>query len=155
MKKRIVSNSPDDTMRIGRRLAVFLRAGDNIILDGDLGSGKTLFTKGIARGLKVPNYEYVNSPSFTLVKQYKGRVNLYHFDLYRLERLEDIEYIGVKEYLSGFGIVVIEWACRMGALLPSQYLAIKINTTGPSSRNFLFEAKGRRYDHIISRYFRR
>ncbi|MFA5068782.1 MAG: tRNA (adenosine(37)-N6)-threonylcarbamoyltransferase complex ATPase subunit type 1 TsaE [Candidatus Omnitrophota bacterium] len=154
MKKKIISKSPDDTIRLGCLLARFLQAGDNIILDGDLGSGKTLFTKGIAAGLKIPNPEYVNSPSFTLIKEYKGPVNLYHLDLYRLDRLEDIEYIGVKEYLNGDGVVVIEWARRMGALLPVEYLGIRIDITGPCGRDFLFEGKGRRYDHIISRYFR-
>ncbi|TRZ49274.1 MAG: tRNA (adenosine(37)-N6)-threonylcarbamoyltransferase complex ATPase subunit type 1 TsaE [Dehalococcoidia bacterium] len=155
MKKYIISDSPEATRRLGESLAGFLKPGDNIILNGNLGSGKTLFTKGIAKGIGIERPEYVNSPSFVIVKEYKGRINLYHFDLYRLEDLKDIEYIGVKEYLNGDGIVVIEWAERMKGLLPAQYMDIHIDITGERERRFFFKAHGKRYDHIISRYIKR
>ena len=155
MKKYIISDSPEATQRLGESLAKLLEPGDNVILNGTLGSGKTLFTKGIARGLGVEKPEYVNSPSFVLVKEYKGRINLYHFDLYRLDNLEDIEYIGVKEYLNGDGIAVIEWAQRMKGLLSEEHLSVHIDITGQSERRFSFNAHGKRYDHIISRYVKR
>jgi tRNA threonylcarbamoyladenosine biosynthesis protein TsaE len=156
MKKYIISNAPEQTQELGKSLAGLLCAGDNIILNGNLGSGKTLFTKGIASGLGVKRPEYVNSPSFVIAKEYKGRrIRLYHFDLYRLDDLSDIEYLGVKDYLNGEGVVVIEWAERMRKLLPQEYLDINIGITGKSKRRFILEAHGKRYDNIISRYIKR
>jgi tRNA threonylcarbamoyladenosine biosynthesis protein TsaE len=155
MKKYIISNGPEQTQELGRSLAGLLCAGDNIILNGNLGSGKTLFTKGIAAGLGVKKPEYVNSPSFVIAKEYEGRrIRLYHFDLYRLDDLSDIEYIGVKEYLDGEGVVVIEWAERMKKLLPKGYLDIRIDIKGESKRRFALQAHGKRYDNIISRYIK-
>jgi tRNA threonylcarbamoyladenosine biosynthesis protein TsaE len=154
MERYIISNSPEATQHLGQSLAGYLRPGDNIILNGAIGSGKTLFTKGIARGLKVDRPEYVNSPSFVLVKEYEGRVNLYHFDLYRLDDIRDIEYIGVKEYLNGDGIVVIEWAQRMKGFMPVSCLDVYIDFAGKDKRRFSFNACGKRYDNIISRYIK-
>ena len=154
MKNFLISNSMHETKELGARLAKLLRPGDNIALTGNLGSGKTTLTKGIARGLKIEKPEYVNSPSFVLMKEYKGRANLYHFDLYRLDSLEDIEYIGMQEYLDGDGIVVIEWADRMKMLLPSEYLEISINITAEEKREFTFIAHGKRYNNIVSRYIK-
>jgi tRNA threonylcarbamoyladenosine biosynthesis protein TsaE len=154
MKMHIFSDSPDKTKELGSRLAGLLSTGDNIILNGGLGSGKTVFTKGIAAGLGVKRPEYVNSPSFVLVKEYKGRIGLYHFDLYRLDRLYDIEYIGVKEYFNRDGVVVIEWAERMKSLLPAEYLDVSIDITGQDKRRFSFSGYGKRYIDIISRYIK-
>ena len=155
MKKYIISDNPEKTLILGRSLAGLLSAGDSIILNGNLGSGKTLFTKGIAKGLGVDNPEYVNSPSFVIAKEYKGqRINLYHFDLYRLDNPSDIEYIGVEEYFNREGVVVIEWAEKMKNLLPSEYLDVRIGIIGKSKMRFSFKAYGKRYDNIISRYIR-
>ncbi len=154
MKNFLISKSINETKALGARLAKLLRPGDNIALTGNLGSGKTTFTKGIARGLKIEKPEYVNSPSFVLMKEYKGRANLYHFDLYRLDSLEDIEYIGMQEYLDGDGVVVIEWADRMKMLLPSEYLEISINITAKEKRRFTLIAHGKRYNNIVSRYIK-
>ncbi len=113
----ITTKSEQETIAEGKRLASFLKAGDLAALTGDLGSGKTTFTKGIASGLGVENPEYVNSPSFVLIREYKGEIPLYHFDLYRLDNLQDMGYIGIQEYLDGDGVVVIEWADKLGKLL--------------------------------------
>jgi tRNA threonylcarbamoyladenosine biosynthesis protein TsaE len=156
MKKYIISDSPEETQALGQSLAGLLYAGDNIILNGNLGSGKTLFTKGIAMGLGVKRPEYVNSPSFVIAKEYKGRcIVLYHFDLYRLDNLSDIEYIGLEEYFNGKGVVVIEWAQRLKGLLPSEYMDINIKITGKSKRRFFLKAYGKRYNNIIGRYIKR
>jgi len=154
MKNSLISNSVNETKALGEKLAKLLKPGDNIALTGNLGSGKTTFTKGLARGLKIEKPEYVNSPSFVLMKEYKGRANLYHFDLYRLDSLEDIEYIGMQEYLDGDGIVVIEWADRMKILLPSEYLEVSISITAEKKRKFTFIAHGKRYNDIVSRYIK-
>jgi tRNA threonylcarbamoyladenosine biosynthesis protein TsaE len=154
MKDCFVSHSPKQTEGLGEKLAASLDPGDNITLSGNLGSGKTLFTKGIAKGLGVDKPEYVNSPSFVIVKEYSGRVNLYHFDLYRIDHLEDIEYLGIREYLNGNGVTVIEWAEKMDRLLPVEYLNIKIEITASNKRRFWLEPHGKRYDYIVSRYIK-
>ncbi|MFH1867875.1 MAG: tRNA (adenosine(37)-N6)-threonylcarbamoyltransferase complex ATPase subunit type 1 TsaE [Candidatus Omnitrophota bacterium] len=150
----MIANSVKDTLAFGRRLAHFLEAGDVVALTGDLGSGKTTFTKGIAAGLKVSDPEYVNSPSFVLVKEYKGRLNLYHFDLYRLDRMDDMEYIGISEYMDGDGVVVIEWANKLKGLLPSEYLEICINIAGKNKRKLELKAHGEKYLNIIRGYIK-
>ena len=152
MNNSIVSNSLKDTKSIGEKLAKLLKPGDNIALIGELGSGKTTFTKGLASGLGVKDPEYVNSPSFVLLKEYEARINLYHFDLYRIESLGDIDYIGISEYINGDGITVIEWADKMKALMPAEYLKITIRITGKERRVFNFKPYGKRYYNIISRY---
>jgi len=154
MKNFLISKNAKETQMLGARLAKLLNPGDNIALTGNLGSGKTTFTKGLARGLNIEKPEYVNSPSFVLMKEYKGRANLYHFDLYRLDSLEDIEYISMREYLDGDGIVVIEWADRMKMLLPAQYLEISIGIAAEKKRKFTFIGHGKRYNNIISRYLK-
>jgi tRNA threonylcarbamoyladenosine biosynthesis protein TsaE len=155
MKNYFISNSPEETEALGASLAKLLKPGDNITLSGNLGSGKTLFTKGIARGLKIDNPEYVNSPSFVVIKEYTGRVNLYHFDLYRLDSLNDIEYIGVRDYLDGNGVVVIEWSEKMQGLLTAEHLNIDIGIISDTKRRFFLKAHGKRYDYIVSRYIKR
>lgn len=113
----IISHSPEETFEAGNRLADELRAGDVIALDGDLGAGKTHFTKGLAHGLGVELS--VTSPTFTLVHEYSGgRLSLFHFDFYRLENEEDIHRIGLEDYLSDDGVLVIEWASRFPHWLP-------------------------------------
>lgn len=150
----VVTESEQATVAEGNKLAHFLKAGDLIALTGELGCGKTTFTKGIAAGLKVKNSAYVNSPSFVLVKEYKGRINLYHFDLYRLDSIDDIEYIGIQEYLGGDGVVVIEWADKLKNLLPGEYLEIRIDMIRKDKRRFEFKAHGKHYLDIIRRYLK-
>lgn len=140
---------------MGKRLAHFLEPGDVLALTGELGSGKTTFTKGIAMGLGIAHPEYVNSPSFVLIKEYKGRIDLYHLDLYRLDRLYEIEYIGFQEYLKGDGIVVIEWAEKLEHFLPDEYLQVHIDIKDKDTRRFNFKGYGRRYSNIIRRYLMR
>lgn len=121
------SNSPEETFRLGEKLGKEAKAGDVLCLDGDLGVGKTVFTQGFAKGLGVT--DYVNSPTFTIVKEYEGRLPLYHFDMYRLGDESELLEIGYEEYFFGQGVCIIEWPERVPDLLPSEskWLRIKKN----------------------------
>ncbi|HLK59964.1 MAG TPA: tRNA (adenosine(37)-N6)-threonylcarbamoyltransferase complex ATPase subunit type 1 TsaE [Chthonomonadaceae bacterium] len=111
-----------ETAAWGEALGARLRAGDVVALLGDLGTGKTTLTQAVARGLGVT--EPVSSPTFTLVQEYRGRVPLFHFDPYRLERSEDMVDLGFEEYLERGGVVVVEWADKLGDLLPTDRLTL-------------------------------
>jgi tRNA threonylcarbamoyladenosine biosynthesis protein TsaE len=132
---RIITKSERETIMVGEEIAKHLRPGDMVALSGDLGAGKTTLVKGIAKGLGIKNYRYVNSPSFTLVKEYKGKIPLFHFDVYRLNGLKDIEDIGYEDYLARAGVVVIEWSNKMTRILPKKHLDISLKISGPSKRS--------------------
>lgn len=115
----LLSRSPEETFRIGRLLADGLQAGDVVALIGELGSGKTCLTQGIARGLGVPEGYAVTSPTFTLINEYPGQtLPLYHLDVYRLTGYEDLPEMGYDEYLYGRGVMVIEWAEKIREAVP-------------------------------------
>ena len=95
----ILSGNPEETFSIGKIIGEYLTKGDVLALMGELGSGKTCFTHGVARGIGVPEKYLITSPSFTLINEYRGKINLYHFDLYRLQGLQDMEDLGYEEYL--------------------------------------------------------
>ena len=125
-KSAFRTHSPEETQEIGVKIGCQLNRGDVVALIGDLGVGKTCLTQGIARGAGVRQDETVNSPSYILINEYEGKIPIYHIDLYRLEQLEDIIALGLEEYLEGDGICVIEWADRMGELLPESHIQVKI-----------------------------
>ena len=113
----IISHSPQETFELGRQFAASLRRGAVLALAGDLGAGKTQFSKGLAAGLGVE--AEVTSPTFTLIHEYPGgRLPLFHIDLYRLEEEEEVLGIGLDEYLDGDGVTVIEWADKFAELMP-------------------------------------
>jgi tRNA threonylcarbamoyladenosine biosynthesis protein TsaE len=115
----LISKSPAETVRIGRILGEGLQAGDVVALTGELGAGKTCLTQGIAGGLGVPENYAVTSPTFTLINEYPGReAALIHVDLYRLQGAADLADTGFEEYLSGGGVVVIEWADKIREAVP-------------------------------------
>lgn len=121
----LLSKSPEETFRIGRILADGLEAGDVVALTGELGSGKTCLTQGIANGLGVPESYVVTSPTFTLINEYPGRqVDLYHLDVYRLTGYADLAEMGYDEYLSGRGVMVIEWAEKVLEAVPVDALFV-------------------------------
>jgi tRNA threonylcarbamoyladenosine biosynthesis protein TsaE len=146
-----ISKSISSTLNIGKKIAENLEAGDIICLFGELGSGKTVLTKGIASGLGI-NKSKIVSPSFVLIRQYnQSRLPLYHFDLYRLKAPKDILLLGYEEYLYGEGIAVIEWADKLGYLLPKDYLGIELFVRGESERLFEFKACGRHYQELLEK----
>ena len=132
---RLVSQTPEDTKTIGKALARALRAGDSIGLIGELGAGKTQLVKGLALGIGIDEDE-VTSPSFGLINEYAGDKKLYHVDLYRLDTIEDIETLGLMDYLGGDGICVIEWADRLGEGLSLTDTVVRIEIL-PDGRRML------------------
>ena len=131
---KLISKSVEETIAIGERLASKLKAGDVVALIGDLGAGKTVLTKGIARGLGVKKTRYVNSPTFVIIKEYEARLPLYHLDLYRLNSLDLLDSESYEEYLYGSGVTVIEWADKIRGILPKRYIEVKLSAAGESCR---------------------
>ena len=117
-------NNLEETEEFGIKLGKILKSGDIVCLNGDLGAGKTTLTKSICLGLGVE--EYITSPTFTLINQYKGRVPVYHFDVYRLENVDELYDLGFDEYFYGNGVCIIEWAERIEKLLPRERLVLDI-----------------------------
>lgn len=146
-----LSRSPAATQALAAALGKWLAPGDLLALHGALGSGKTEFVHGLARGLEVPGDAGVASPSFTLIHEYQGRAPLVHIDLYRLENLPPEMLPDLEEYLSGDRVAVVEWAERLGPLLPRDYLEIVIEITGENTREFLFGGHGPRGKELVQR----
>ena len=123
---------PADTMRCGRALAPLLDPGDVILLSGDLGAGKTQLTKGVAEGLSVA--EPVTSPTFNILLVHQGRIPLYHFDLYRLERAEELEDLDYYATLESDGVSIVEWGDKFAEAAPAQGLSVSIVIEGDEER---------------------
>lgn len=126
MSRRIIESfCEEDTRKLGENLAAACRAGDVVLLDGDLGAGKTVFTKGFGRGLGIE--EPISSPTYTIMQIYEeGRLPLYHFDVYRIADMEEMDEIGYEDYFYGDGICLIEWAELIQALLPESAVQVRI-----------------------------
>ena len=146
MEWTFFSLSEERTKQLAAKLAVYLQPGDVITLSGNLGAGKTTFTKGLAAGLEIKRS--VTSPTFTIIKEYQGRLPLYHIDAYRLE--DSDEDIGFGEYLDGEGVTVIEWAVFIEDFLPDELLAISITYETEDTRQITFRATGSRYESILN-----
>ena len=121
----IETRSPEETFRLGRKLGEAALPGQVFTLTGDLGTGKTVFTQGFAKGLGIA--EPVNSPTFTIVQVYdEGRLPLYHFDVYRIGDVEEMEEVGFEDYVMGEGVSLIEWAELISEILPEKRTAVRI-----------------------------
>lgn len=143
----IVSRSARQTQGVGEQIGKVARAGDVILLVGGLGAGKTCLTQGIAKGLGVN--EYTASPSFVLVREYHGRLPLYHIDLYRLTNLEEVADLGLDGYFQGKGVSVVEWADRALELLPQEHMLVNLSYLSQARRKLRFEPKGGRYEEML------
>lgn len=130
----MISKSPEQTRELGERLAKSLGAGDVVALEGELGSGKTCFVQGMAKGLGVSKDAFVRSPSFTLLNQYEGRIPLYHLDFYRLNHAEDLGDLGLEEYFDGKGVTVIEWAHKFIQSLPKRTIHVHFEIIDENTR---------------------
>ncbi|WP_027625814.1 tRNA (adenosine(37)-N6)-threonylcarbamoyltransferase complex ATPase subunit type 1 TsaE [Clostridium lundense] len=141
--------SIEQTMNIGRQIGKLAKPGDIICLIGDLGTGKTHLTKGIAEGLDI--HEHITSPTFNIVNEYDGRLKFYHFDVYRVNDPDEIAAIGFDEYIFSEGVSVIEWANYIEELIPDEHLTItieKINNENENSRKITLKNFGERYNYI-------
>jgi len=145
----LVTLSAEETHALGAALGQILAAGDFIALIGDLGAGKTHFVKGVAAGLGVPDDDPVTSPTYTLLNIYPGRIPLYHFDLYRLASAEQVDDLGFAEYFSGDGVCLVEWAERLGYILPSEHLSINFFHSGDDRRRLVFSTAGARAEMLV------
>lgn len=149
---KVTSTSVSDTLSVGRKIAENLQKGDIICLFGQLGSGKTVLTKGIASGLGIKKNKII-SPSFVLIREYaktQAKLPFYHFDLYRLKAPKDVLTLGYEEYLYGDGITVIEWADRLEYLLPREFLKVELFIKAESQRLLKFSAMGERYMELLA-----
>jgi len=131
--RSILSRKEAETRAAGESLAATLGPGDTVLLTGDLGMGKTVFARGTAVGLGV-DAEQVRSPSFTLVNLYSGRLPVYHIDLYRIEKVEDMDELGLQEILGGDGVAIVEWAERLGPYRPDGAVEVRIEDRGGQER---------------------
>ncbi|MDO3408583.1 tRNA (adenosine(37)-N6)-threonylcarbamoyltransferase complex ATPase subunit type 1 TsaE [Saccharibacillus sp. CPCC 101409] len=144
-----VSRSESDTERLARHFAGLAQPGTVIALDGDLGAGKTKFSQGFAAALGVPGV--VNSPTFTLIKEYEGRIPFYHMDVYRITQGEADE-LGLDEYFEGEGVCIVEWASIIADLLPGSRLGLYIESLDADSRKFRCEGIGEPYAGWIEQW---
>lgn len=144
-----IVNTLEDTMSIGKQIGKLAGKGDIICLTGDLGTGKTHMSKGIAEGLGID--EHITSPTFNIVNEYhSGRLTLYHFDVYRVNDPDEIYAIGFDEYIFGEGVSLIEWANYIEELIPNEYLYINIKKMPEKGENFrkiTIESYGSKYDY--------
>lgn len=136
-----------ETMLFGEKLGRSIDRKLLICLDGDLGAGKTCMSKGIAKGLGIE--EEVTSPTFILVEEYHGRMDLYHFDVYRIDDSEELYFIGFDEYLSKEAVVVIEWANRIEEILPKERLDIVIEYVQDTGRKVDLTALGSKAQSVL------
>ncbi|MBV7509312.1 tRNA (adenosine(37)-N6)-threonylcarbamoyltransferase complex ATPase subunit type 1 TsaE [Bacillus sp. sid0103] len=139
----------EETFQFAKKLAGFLQPRDVIALEGDLGAGKTTFTKGLAKGLEVK--KTVNSPTFTIIKEYKGRLPLFHMDVYRVA--DAFEDLGFDEYFEGDGVTVVEWAHLIEEQLPQERLTIYLYREEGDQRRMVFVPQGKRYEQLCKEIF--
>ena len=145
-----MSGSEEQTMELGAALGRAAAAGLTVLLTGDLGAGKTVFAKGIARGLMIDPAD-VTSPTYVLCREYAGRLPLYHFDLYRLSSADEVYEIGWQEYAEGRGVTVVEWPERLDDLAPGDALTVTINTEGEHTRRISLRAGGEGSGYCLDR----
>ena len=140
---RVTTHSEEETVQIAQNLELEKFPNMIITLSGDLGSGKTVFTKGIAHGLGIDG---ITSPTFNIIKEYDGELPLYHMDVYRLEG--NIDNIGLTDYFTKGGVVVIEWADMIKEYLPKDRLDIKIKIVDENTRVLIFTPHGEKYENL-------
>ena len=159
-----ISHSEAQTQRLGMRLGELLCGGELILLNGQLGTGKTTFTQGLARGMGIN--ANINSPTFTLLKEYAGQLAappgngrtphrgpaLYHFDLYRLDDPAEIFDLGFEEYFSTDGVCVVEWAEKADLYWPADHLDIRLKMLSDTKRGLFFAAVGPRYCELLRQF---
>ena len=145
----IVTTSPRQSQNLGRNLGKLVQGGEIIGLVGELGAGKTCFVRGFAQGIEVGADAWVRSPTFTLINEYSGRLPVYHIDLYRVGKQEELDSLNLREYLYGDGVSLIEWFEFLPAHEVDEYLELRIAHGGGNRRQLTFIAHGRRYEELL------
>lgn len=145
MEKLITINNIDETISLGKRIGELLKPHMLITLNGDLGAGKTTFTKGIGKGLNIKRI--INSPTFTILKQYQGTLRLSHFDAYRLEGESDD--LGFEEIIDSDDVCVVEWSEFIEDILPRERLEIVIRRIDDNKREFVLNPIGKQYELLV------
>jgi tRNA threonylcarbamoyladenosine biosynthesis protein TsaE len=141
MRIELVAQTPDDTIAVGEAIASLLRPGDAVALTGELGAGKTTLVRGAARGLGFDGS--VASPTFTLVREYPATIRIYHVDVYRLERVQEVLDLGLDEMVADGGVVFVEWGDTVEGLLPDEHLLIELTRDdGTEARNVVLTGTG-------------
>ncbi len=143
----LMSHSPEETFRLGESLGKIAGPGDVFCLNGELGTGKTVFAKGVAAGLEVKGR--VASPTFTLINEHRGRIPFYHMDVYRLGSPEEMWDLGYEEYIYGRGVTLVEWAHLVDDFLPGDRLDINISQAGDQSREITIIPRGERHGLLV------
>ncbi|AGY82232.1 tRNA (adenosine(37)-N6)-threonylcarbamoyltransferase complex ATPase subunit type 1 TsaE [Carnobacterium inhibens] len=150
--KTLRARNEEETKTVAADLAKWLEPGDVILLEGNLGAGKTTFTKGLAEGLGIKRV--IKSPTYTIIREYlDGRLPLYHMDVYRLEETGGMD-LGLEEYFEGDGVSIIEWATFIPEDLPQEYLQIKLMPVGEElmERELTFYPIGKRYEELMQKF---
>jgi tRNA threonylcarbamoyladenosine biosynthesis protein TsaE len=145
---KLLTHNPEETVGLGKAIGRLAMPGDIYLLSGQLGTGKTCLTQGIAQGLEIS--DYVPSPSFVIMREIHGRLPLYHMDFYRLDRLVEIADLGLDDYLYGRGVCVIEWAEKGIEVLPEDHLSVKILYMSEMERSFEINPYGVRYETLVA-----
>ena len=146
----IKTASVKETIAIGKKLGRLMSPGDVICLTGELGAGKTHFVKGIALGLGIRGKD-ITSPTFIIINEYKGKIPLYHIDLYRIGVIEDLRDIGMDEIVYGKGVTAIEWAERIKDILPDERLDITLKWVDDKTRSIEIRAFGHHHKEILDK----
>lgn len=145
---KIELNSLKDTEKFGERLGEVLKKGDIVCLNGDLGAGKTTLTKSIGLGLGVK--DYITSPTFALINEYRGRIPVYHFDVYRLENIDELDDLGFDEYFFGEGVCIIEWAEKIETMIPQDRIVLDIKRGQDESKRIIsLRGQGSRFKEVL------
>jgi tRNA threonylcarbamoyladenosine biosynthesis protein TsaE len=144
---KLTTHSAEETQKLGKAIGRLAEPGDIFLLVGELGAGKTCLTQGLAYGLDIQ--EYTLSPSFVIMRELHGRLDLFHMDFYRLDNIAEISDLGLDDYLFGQGVCVIEWANKGMTVLPEDHLLIKIDYLADNDRSFIIEPKGERYIRMV------
>ena len=148
-KFQITTFSLDETQALGQKIGATVTSGTVIALTGDLGSGKTSFVQGLARGLGVSPDFYITSPTFTIINEYPGRYRLFHVDLYRIDNPYETEEIGLYDIMGGDGITVIEWADRIENDLPTEHLHLQFKILDDETRKISIHAYGSKENILL------
>ena len=136
-EKTYHTTSPRQTFKLGEQLGKSLKGGETILLIGELGSGKTIFAKGIASGLGIKSSTAVTSPSFTFINEYQGRLRLFHIDLYRIDRYEELYDLGLEEIITPANVVMVEWGEKLGPFSPASAIVVRLSSEGERKREII------------------